>query len=172
MAARALLDAGATSLVSFGLAGGLDPALRPGDLVIADRVLVGGDSFVAATAWPGCGGAAGSVLASDTVVAEAAEKRRLWQATGAVAVDMESGAVARAAEAAGVPFCVVRAICDPAWRSLPPAALVALDAAGGVGLWRVLGSVLRRPGQVGALLALGRDAAAARRSLGALPPTP
>ncbi|MBV9758454.1 MAG: hypothetical protein JO047_15510, partial [Alphaproteobacteria bacterium] len=38
-AARRLIDAGVRALLSFGLAGGLDPALRPGALLIPREVL-------------------------------------------------------------------------------------------------------------------------------------
>ncbi len=64
-----------------------------------------------------------------------------------------------------MPFAVLRAICDPAERSLPAVALAALDARGVIGVWRVITSLTARPGQLPALLALAVDAAAARRSL-------
>ena len=65
----------------------------------------------------------------------------------------------------GLPFAVLRVICDPAERDLPPAALAALDASGAIGLARVVRSVIGRPGQLPALLRLAADAAAARRAL-------
>lgn len=105
------------------------------------------------------------LLAHTAVVATAAAKRDLHDRTGAHAVDLESGAVARAAAAAGIPFAVLRAVCDPAERDLPPAALAALDQRGAIGLLRVIGSVLAHPTQLPGLLALARDAAAARRAL-------
>jgi adenosylhomocysteine nucleosidase len=166
-AARRAIAAGATALVSFGLAGGLDPRLRPGDLVVPAAVLCDG---VLLASDPGLaewlGGATPHRLLDDGTVAEdAATKRRLWRATGAAAVDLESGAVARAATAHNLPFAVLRAICDPADRELPPAALAALDGRGAIGLARVAGSVIARPGQIPALLRLAADAAAARRAL-------
>ena len=105
------------------------------------------------------------MLGAEDVVASAAAKATLFAATGAAAVDLESGAVARVATEHGLPFAVLRAICDPAERDLPPAALIALDRRGAVGVMRVIGSVLAHPGQLAALLALAADAAAARRAL-------
>jgi adenosylhomocysteine nucleosidase len=105
------------------------------------------------------------ILAGATVVAEAAAKRRLFAATDAHAIDLESGPVARTAKAYQLPFVVVRAICDPAERDLPPAALVALDPNGGIGLRPLIRSLLRQPGQIIGLLTLARDAALARRAL-------
>lgn len=167
VAARRAVAEGATALVSFGLAGGLEPGLRPGTLVVPAAVLCDGASFAADPALMELLGGATPhrVLAIETVAADADSKRRLWQATGAAAVDLESGAVARVATAHGLPFAVLRAICDPAERDLPPAALVALDARGAIGLTRVAGSLIAWPGQVPALLRLAADAAAARRSL-------
>jgi adenosylhomocysteine nucleosidase len=64
-----------------------------------------------------------------------------------------------------LPFAVLRAVCDPAQRGLPPAALATLDAGGGIRFARVLGSVAARPWQIPALLRLALDAALARRAL-------
>ncbi|HST76819.1 MAG TPA: hypothetical protein VLJ20_15690 [Acetobacteraceae bacterium] len=163
-AARQLAAGGATALVSFGLAGGLDPALRPGDVVVPSHVLLAGSLLPTDPTL--LGRADGStLLCGETAVASAAEKRHWFEMTGAVAVDLESGAVARVALEHGLPFAALRAICDPAERDLPPAALVALDARGAIGLLRVLRSLVAHPGQLPALLALTRDAAHARRSL-------
>jgi adenosylhomocysteine nucleosidase len=166
-AARRLVAEGATALLSFGLCGGLDPALRPGALLVPHAVLDGAASHAAD---PGLaarfGGVTPHLLLGDTrIAATAADKRRLRDATGAAAIDLESGAVARVATASGLPFAVVRAVCDPAVLDLPPAALIALDAKGAIGLTRILASLAARPGQLPALLALARHAAAARRSL-------
>jgi adenosylhomocysteine nucleosidase len=173
-AASRLVRDGATALVSFGLAGGLDPALRPGMVVVPDTV-VSGDRWYAADAALAArfGGLTGHrLLAGDAVAADAEAKRRLFAATGAQAIDLESGSVARIADSRGLPFAVVRAICDPAERDLPPAALIALDQAGAIGLLAVLRSVARRPGQIPDLLALARDAVRARRALDRVPYRP
>jgi len=165
-AAEWLVAQNVDGLLSLGLAGGLDPALRPGDVVLPIAVLEGGRRYATDPQLSARFGACGGVLLAGTaVVAEAREKARLFATTGAVAIDLESGAVARVAARHGLPFAVLRAICDPAGRSLPPAALAALDQAGTIGLWRVLASVARHPGQMPLLIALGRDAAAARAAL-------
>ena len=102
---------------------------------------------------------------ASAIVANRADKRRLHGRTSAAATDLESGAVARVAAEHGLPFAVFRAVCDPAERSLPPAAVAALDAHGAVDIWRLIASIVARPGQLPALLALATDAAAARRAL-------
>jgi adenosylhomocysteine nucleosidase len=166
-AVRQLIESGATGVVSFGLAGGLDPGLPAGTLIVANEVVAGGQI------WPTnallsaqLGGATGHrCLGLDRIVDSPAEKRRLGCETGAAAVDMESGAVAATASAMDVPFAVLRAICDPADTALPPAALVALDSAGRIAPAPLAWSILTHPWQIGALLALARDAATARRAL-------
>ena len=166
-AARRLVQAGATGLVSFGLAGGLDAALPAGTVVVANAVSAEGHVWRTDAALSSrLGGSTGHLcLGLDHVVAAQADKRRLGRETGAALADMESAAVAAVAAAAGLPFAVLRAICDPAGRALPPAALVALDASGRIALTRIAWSVLTRPGQVPTLVALAREAAVARRAL-------
>jgi len=167
LAARRLIDAGAAGIVSFGFAGGLDPTLPAGALVVAEAVSANGQVWPAdRTLSQRLGGITGHLcLALDRVVASADEKRHLNRQTGAALVDMESGAVAAVAAEAGVPFAVLRAICDPADRALPPAALVALNPAGRLAAIRLAMSILASPGQLGALLGLARDANVARRAL-------
>ena len=166
-AAARLVAAGAEALISFGLCGGLDPALTAGAVLVPPAVLEGGRVFDcedALLAWLG-GATAGVLLAGDDIAATVAAKAKLFAATGAVAVDLESGAVAQAAAAAGLPYAVLRAVSDPADKDLPPAALVALDARGRVRPGRLAGSLLRGPGQLPALLALARDTGRARKAL-------
>jgi hypothetical protein len=97
-------------LVSFGLAGSLGE-LRVGDVLDATRVV----DETGTTLWEGPGlgvrGArVGVVLGGDILVHDAAERARLQEASGADAVDMESGVLARSGRLAGV----VRAISDDA----------------------------------------------------------
>lgn len=96
-------------LVSFGLAGALHDGLAVGDVLDATRVV----DPAGATLWEGDalgvpGARAGTVLASPVLVADAAERRRLHETSGADAVDMESGVLAASGRLAGC----VRSISD------------------------------------------------------------
>ena len=168
-AAARLVRDGATALVSFGLAGGLDPALRPGAILVPRAIIVDGRMIATDPALSAAlgGPTPHTILGGDAIAADADTKRVLREATGADAIDLESGAVARLADAHGLPCAAIRVICDPAERSLPPAALVALNSGGVIGLGRVLAALAARPGQLPALLALAADAARARRALAA-----
>ena len=162
-AVESCIASGARALLSFGYAGGLDPSLRPGTLVVPET-LISGDlrvetdlvlsrmddqrgGIVVSTSWP---------------VLSTAEKRKLFAETGAVAVDLESGAVARAAQAYKLPFGVLRAICDPAERTVPHWAANAISAKGKPRILHVLRHGIVNPGK---LSRLAGDASAARRAL-------
>lgn len=163
------MDAGrAAALISFGVCAGLDPALVAGAIVVPERVLtLAGECFAADRALVAAlGGAnAGALLASDAIIGKRAEKARLFAATGAAALDMESGAVARAAVRCGIPFAVFRAVADPAARDLPPAAEAAFGAGGSIDYLRLIASLVANPGQIPALIALAREMRAAMRAL-------
>ena len=171
--ARALAAAGATALISVGIAGALSPGLQPGMLVVADAV-IGPDGLhmpvdtglVAALGLPADVPTVRGLLAgSNTMVTTATAKQDLGRSTGALAVDMESHGVARAARALGLPFAVLRAIADPAERAVPPSAAVGMDAEGNTRPLAVMLALLKRPGDLPGLIALGRDAAIATATL-------
>jgi adenosylhomocysteine nucleosidase len=172
---KVLEEAASTAecLVSFGIAGALSPDLRPGDIVLStevvdeDRRWLSSDSLRPRIAelLEQIGATEGPVLGAQMVLATQQDKRRAWQETGAIAVDLESVVVARASAALGIPFIVLRAIADPAARGLPPAALVPLRPDGKPAVGQVLASVMRRPQQLPTLLGVAREA---RQALAAL----
>ncbi len=166
-AANRLVGQEVDALVSFGFAGGLDPALRAGAVIVPRAVLFDGTEYaVDCGLAERFGGITGHLLvAGSAIAADAAAKRRLRAETQADAIDLESGGVARVAKAFGLPFVAVRAISDAAATSLPPAALLPLDGQGRVDLAGVLGSVVRQPWQLPALLRLAFHAGRARQAL-------
>ena len=167
-AATRLARDGAVLLVSFGICGGLDPELRPGDLVLADTVLAddGARYPVSAEQRPVLEArlsglalriAVGPLLGQDRPLASAADKAARFAAGGALAVDMESFGVARAAQAAGLPFLVVRAVADPAERNLPRAALKAIGPDGRLRPFAALVAMYLRPWESPALVRLAYE---------------
>ncbi|MBB5443015.1 MULTISPECIES: phosphorylase [unclassified Paraburkholderia] len=176
-ALNAAVARGAAGIVSFGTAGGLAPDLQPGALIVADAVH--GPFGRIDTDWPwteriaaavtaeGLAGrlrrGAMAAVAAPLITAE--DKRALHESTGALAVDMESHIAGATAAAHGLPFVVCRAIVDPAWRTLPPAATAGLRDDGTTALGPILRELLRQPSQLGALLRLAGDARAARTTL-------
>jgi adenosylhomocysteine nucleosidase len=176
-AAARLIEAGASALMSFGLAGGLDPKLDAGSVVIPDIVVSpDGAGFPTSAAWRErlaadlpvrLTVAAGKLLTSARPIDAPADKRAAFQDTGAVAVDMESAAVAAVAAAHSLPFLAVRVIVDTAADALPRAVLAA-SRAGQVKIWPLLGGLARAPFELVALIRLAQRYRKAIRSLAAV----
>jgi adenosylhomocysteine nucleosidase len=165
--ARRLAAEGCRALLSWGVAGGLDPALAPGTLLIpAEIASENGDRWRLAE-MTGRGCEAGSILGLDRMVLAAAEKSGLHALTGADAVDMESHRIALVAAEAGLPAIAVRAIGDPAGQTLPELVTRALDENGRPRIALVIAGLIRRPGDIRTLLRLNRDTSAALASLAA-----
>lgn len=172
-AATGLRRAGAAALMSFGFAGALHSGLTPGALILPESIHAGRLLPVDLN-WrgrlrqrlPDHLNVSGGVLAvSRNVLTSATAKRELAEATGASAVDMESGAVAEVAANAGLPFMAVRAISDPLEFSPPTVLLDAVRPDGSAHLPRLLSLLLRRSLTLATLLRLASDSRAACSTL-------
>jgi adenosylhomocysteine nucleosidase len=134
-----LLEEGATALLSWGIAAGLDPALVPGSIILPSEVIgADGTTMPVDAEWrervrprlSDVPAVVGRIAEAPKVLGAPAEKQALARATKAIAADMESAAIARLALLAGVPFLAVRAVADPSDMALPPWLLAALDESG------------------------------------------
>lgn len=174
--AQRLVDEGACGLVSWGTCGGLDPRLRPGDIVVATVVTDGtGCQYAVDESWSRHvqGRASGPVVRGPLVTAAAMvagvdAKKALRARSGACAVDMESAAIAKVAVQCGRPFMVIRAVVDAADAALPQAIAAAVRSNGDLAwavFFRHLGWSWRAWQDVAVL---ARSAHAAERALRAL----
>ena len=163
--------AGARGIISFGVAGGLSPFLKPGDVVVASSVVTARGSFATDSRWSHSlqnaltHAVSGPIFAADATVMTVLEKEALWKGTGAAAVDMESGAAAEVANYHKLPFAVLRVIIDPAHRSIPISAAVGARENGTTDALAVIRSLVQRPGDLGEIIRLADDARKANRSL-------
>lgn len=152
------------ALLAVGFCGALDPALRVGDLVAAERVRdeATGEDFAAdpglLAAAPGLRG----VLVSARHIARTPADRARLEGT---VVDLESAALARAAAVAGVPFLALRAVTDTTRHRLPDFERMAAGAAGPRPR-RAVAYFLLRPWELPRLVRLGPAATRAGRALG------
>jgi len=171
-----LAEAAAPSLViSWGVCGGLDPRLRPGDLIVGSEVVSDGrvirtDEAVASTLAQGLANAAARIVVQRMAAAAApvltgAAKSELRRLTGAAGVDMESLAAGGFAMERRIPFAILRAVADPAERDLPPLALKAMTADGGIRVQAIIGGLIGSPWRLADLRALAADSRAAFRAL-------
>lgn len=179
--AQALIEAGAVGLMSFGLAGGLDPDLRAGSIVVPGEVISpAGARFATSPDWRARLVAAlgatkgaerpvsvGALLTSAQPIDTLEGKARAFEATGAVAVDMESLAVAEVAAGRGLPFIAVRVIVDTAADTLPRA-VVAASVGGRVRIGRLLGELALAPVECLAMIRLARRYRVATRAMAAV----
>jgi adenosylhomocysteine nucleosidase len=162
-------------VISFGVAGGLDPALRSGDVVVATEVLSGdtrwlaglalNDDLIETVALGRRRVVRGCVAGVEQVVAARSGKAALRSETGAAAVDMESHIAAAYAAEAGLPFAALRVIADPATRALPAIARNAIKPNGDIDLRKVLRGIARNPLTLRALVSTGIDFNRALKSL-------
>jgi adenosylhomocysteine nucleosidase len=176
-AAQALVDAGVSALMTFGMAGGLDPALTPGSVVIpCELISSAGGRFAANRAWREQVAAEvralravseGNLLTSTHAIQTPADKAAAFRTTGAVAVDMESAAVAEIAAKHNLPFIAVRVIVDTAADMLPRA-VVAASLSGKVRIARLIGGLIVAPREIAALIRLAQRYRIAMRSLHAI----
>lgn len=177
--ASAIQAARPAAVLSVGFAGGLDPALGVGDLVVGDPVvdptlpgywwpsaaLLGAASAAARRAGLACH--AGPLLSVARVQATPAAKAALSARNRAIAVDMESAGVARAATEASLPFLAVRCVSDAAADPLPDDAWRLVSPDGRAPLHRALWYLARRPASLPLLARAGIRAARAGRALAA-----
>ena len=170
-ALKAVIARGSRGIISFGIAGGLDPRLTPGQWVVASAVVSDRGLHQVDQRWserllealPDAKHAAIAVV--DSPVADPHAKRALHVRTGAVVVDMESHLAAGIAATYGLPFTACRVIVDPANRTLPAAALVSLRPDGMPDLARVVRSIAGQPSQLPGMVRLAVDATIARTAL-------
>ena len=164
------------AVISFGLAGGLDSSLRPGDAIVAREIIAQGARYAVhprlaaaiteAIAGAGRASVSDALVGVDQMAMDVAAKTALREQTGAAAVDMESHIAAAFAKAKRTPFAAVRVVADPATRALPPLAAKAITPDGDIDNGYVARELIRAPGQIGALIRTGLDSRAAFATLG------
>ncbi len=171
-AAKRLAEKRVAALGCFGVSGGLDPQLKTGDVVFAEAVFKqagdavfpvwekGGahfDESIKCAAAEGFTVRPGPIITVAAPVLNARDKRALFHQTNALAVDMESAAVAHAADDKGLPFFAFRTICDPADVSLPKALYQCVDQKGTPRIFHSLRLILQKPSLLSCMLRMKRD---------------
>ncbi|MDB5289683.1 MAG: phosphorylase [Phycisphaerales bacterium] len=145
-------------IIMAGLAGGLDPSLRVGDVVIDD---------CPPGLLPDVAHRRGGIQTANHIIATTTEKAELFAQTGALAVDMETRIVRRSAERAGAQFIAIRAISDAFDEALDPTILKLVDGFGRPRPTAIATTLLCRPALIAPLRRLGAASHLAAENLGA-----
>jgi adenosylhomocysteine nucleosidase len=152
-ATQAMIDAHSPKwILSSGFAGALVPTVKIGDIVVADSIVdTHGQAMmidVAFPADPARGLHIGRILTSDAIVRLVSEKQLLAAHLGAIAVDMESLAVAQVCREQGIRCLSIRSISDDVAHDLPPEVLSLIGPTGTTRLGAALGAIWNRPESV------------------------
>jgi nucleoside phosphorylase len=153
-------------LALVGVAGGLDPALAAGDVVLASAAWDEEGRRAPCTVIPLPGAPRGPILTVRRALYTPAEKAAQREA-GALAVEMEAYPLATWAAERGVPFIHARVILDPFDETLPDLGDV-LDEYGRLRPLGILRRLLARPSDTAAVLRLLRRLQVVTPTLGLL----
>jgi adenosylhomocysteine nucleosidase len=170
-AIRHAVFAGAPAIISFGIAGGLLPHMRPGNWIVATGVSAGEQRIETDRDWSARlaerlpQAEVGDIVSVPYPVRRPHQKRHMQATTGACAVDMESFQAGALARELGVPFAAVRVVADPLDRELPPAIHSGLQTDGSVALAAIVDSLTLEPSQIFSLARVTLDAFVAFRAL-------
>ena len=148
---RSFLNSGSPARVfTCGFAGGLNPALKLGDVVFEGSTL----NLQRSTRLLAAGAKPAKFFCADRIATTIAEKQQLRAQTAADAVEMESAAIHAVCAEKNIPCATVRVISDTAHENLPLDfnALAKMDKSLDYG--KLFLALARSPGKIGALLEL------------------
>jgi adenosylhomocysteine nucleosidase len=170
-----LVEHGATILGSWGCASALDIRLKPGRIILPERIIAAnGEAYVTDPSlhrqlYRALGAelptSTGALVESTKVLRTPIEKQTLAERTFAMAADMESAATAKLAHEHGLPFVAVRVIADSSSTYIPETVLNALDSDGRIDLRKLLTNLILVPGDWPKIIRLGTEFRAARQTL-------
>lgn len=173
-ASQLLISKGAKRLISWGCAAALKKDLNPGDLILPKSLTTEARETISIDSpWldytleklSAPTPKTGLLAESHFIVANSADKQTIHTQSGAIALDMESIAIAQTAHQHNYPVLVIRSIADPVTMSLPKAVSHALNEQGDVILPKLLWFLLTHPTELPGLIKLGLHFKAAKNKL-------
>jgi adenosylhomocysteine nucleosidase len=155
-------------VLTCGFAGGLNPDLKPGEVVFeilpsssrresaqteienqSEPIYIGcHDKLIAS------GGTPAKIFCADRIATTVAEKKKLRAETGADAVEMESAAIHAVCRERGIPCATVRVISDTAGEDLPLDFNALSKPDKNLDFGKLFLAIARSPGKIGALMQL------------------
>lgn len=170
-ATQALLDAHTPNwVISAGYSGALKPDMQVGNIVVGNSIAdQHGHSMkidLQMPSDPENGLYVGRLLTADQLLLKVEEKQAAGAQFDALAVDLESLAVAQVCKERGVRFMAIRALSDDMSEDLPKEVLSLMGESGTVRLGAAVGAVWKRFGSVKEMWHLREKATFASRRLG------
>lgn len=170
-ATHALIDAFAPSwILSIGLSGALVPEIKKRHIVVGNALVSQSGQGeirlrINMESHPQDGLHVGKLCMASHIVRTREEKQELHHRTQAIAVDMESLAVAQICKERDTGFMAIRAISDDLSADLPPEVLAIFGPKGTIRAGALLGTLFKRPSSVKDLWKIREEAVAASQQL-------
>ncbi|MBL8686939.1 MAG: hypothetical protein JNK86_05685 [Alphaproteobacteria bacterium] len=164
----------AKGIISFGFAGGLDPSIPVGGIIIPTAIrTIDNLLFEVHRNWrkkiihlmAGIRIYSGTMLGSDNPIIEKKIKADIYHKFGTIAVDMESHVVASICNKNDVPFCAIRVVIDTANTSLSKQTADIMQKDGSISVSRAIKTILNYPRALKELMILGKQYHHAYRQL-------
>jgi adenosylhomocysteine nucleosidase len=174
-AANKLLNFNINGLISWGVAGAIDSSLKSGDLILANTIISPDKTYTTSIEWKNKlseyiqdkhGKIINANIASSReICASTTDKENLLRSTDALAVDMESAAIAETAKKNNLDFIAIRTIADQAHTCIPEAVLKHTDNLGNPELLKFVLSCILKPGQIRDIVILAKNYNSALKTL-------
>lgn len=174
-ATQELIKSGCSKLISWGCAAGLADSLKAGDLCLPKQLISNKlqqlpihaewqqhTETILSNLHPFY---SGPLCESSSIVSKNTQKKQLHQATGSIALDMESAAIARIAKQTGIPYLVIRVIADPSDMNLPSVISLSMSNEGVINKKQLAINIIKKPFDIPGLIKLGIHFQTAQKKL-------
>lgn len=166
LSAKKLYDnCNVNALISWGVAGSINSIVKPGDLIIAKEIIGDNIKFMITQKWlneivrylekKSIHVHVSKLTSTTNICSTITAKKNLSKATAALAVDMESAAIASFSQKNNIDFLAIRSIADDHNTNIPAVICNHTDEYGQPALLQFIFSCLKNPSQIYTLIKIG-----------------
>jgi len=174
-AAKELINLNVDAIISWGIAGATCDLVNTGDIILAKSVKNHKNIYSTSVKWrkkiiDHFKDSSINILSEDIVSAEEIcntpiKKMELFKKTKAVAIDMESVAIAEVSMKNNLDFIAIRAIADNATLNIPDVVVKNIDNYGHIKMMKLIASCMLYPSQINQIFLLAKSYKKALKSL-------